>query len=700
MSNRKRLRQIKAQGKGGVTIRRFFPGCFMPRGLALATPQLTSDGTPFSAQYDDVYHSTEGGLAQANHVFLAGNGLPGAWRGKRVFSIVETGFGQGLNFLATWAAWRDDPQRCARLDFVSIEKHPFDRAGLSIVHPRSGALAPLAETLRQSWPVPVPGVHRLVFEGGRVTLTLLFGDATEMLPQLSCAADAFYLDGFSPAKNPDLWQPRVFKQLARVARAGATLATYTAAGFVRRGLQEAGFEAHKAPGFGTKRDMTIARFPTYWRTRRGPAEAPVWSERHAIVLGAGLAGCSVAERLASRGWRITLIDANDGPACGTSAHRAAAMHPHVSIDDSVLSRLSRAGNLLARCHWSALDRAGITTGFRPTGVLQLAEHADDAIDQQRVVQALGYPTDYVDWLNAEQAAERVGARVPQGGLWFAQAGWVALPDVCRANLAAAGAAIDARWNTHVESLRQDGDQWQALDARGGLIASAPVVVLANSVGAARLAPLKSASLKPVRGQLTDVPVTSLEAGAAWPNAVVCGDGYLLPAEPGAQTVRTGSSFQPGESELAERIADHAANLGRLAKLQPHQSAALTKLDPSQLHGYVGVRCVSANRLPLIGPLADEAAAMAPGFRLRGPHAQLPRLAGLYAALAYGSRGLTWSVLGAELLAAQIDGGPLPLESDLATALDPGRFILRALQHGRRQAQDAAPAENEVTDTLD
>lgn len=667
----------------------------MPRGLVLATPQLTSDGTPFSAQYDDVYHSTEGGLAQAQHVFLGGNGLPGEWQGKGAFTIVETGFGQGLNFLATWAAWRDDPQRCARLDFVSIEKHPFDKAGLSVVHPQSGVLVPLAEMLRLAWPVPVPGVHRLVFDGGRVTLTLLFGDAMEMLPQLSCAADAFYLDGFSPAKNPDLWQSRVFKQLARVARAGATLATYTAAGFVRRGLQEAGFDARRAPGFGPKRDMTVAQFPTHWRTRRGPVEAPVWSERHAIVLGAGLAGCSVAEKLAARGWRITLIDANDGPARGTSAHRAAAMHPHVSIDDSVLSRLSRAGNLLARRHWDALDRAGFATGFQPTGVLQLAEHADDAIEQQRIVRTLGYPTDYIDWLTADQAAERVGASVPQGGWWFAQAGWVAPPDVCRANLAAAGAAVETRWNTRVESLRQEGAQWQALDAQGGVIASASVVILANSLDAARLAPLTSASLKPVRGQLTDVPIANLEPGLPWPRAVVCGDGYLLPAEPEAKTVRTGSSFQPGDSDLAERVADHVANLQRLAGLQPQQSGALARLDPAQLHGYVGVRCVSANRLPLIGPVVDEAAAMATGFRLRGPHAQLPRLAGLYAALAYGSRGLTWSVLSAELLAAQIDGGPLPLELDLAGALDPGRFVLRAL----RQEQGAAPMESEAADTL-
>ncbi|KHK56567.1 FAD-dependent cmnm(5)s(2)U34 oxidoreductase [Ralstonia sp. A12] len=672
----------------------------MPRGLVLATPQLTPDGTPFSAQYDDVYHSTEGGLAQAQHVFLGGNGLPSAWQGKDTFTIVETGFGQGLNFLATWAAWRDDPQRCARLDFVSLEKHPFDRAGLSVVHPKDGALAPLAETLRQSWPVPVPGVHRLVLDEGCVTLTLLFGDAMEVLPQLSCAADAFYLDGFSPAKNPDLWQPRVFKQLARVARAGATLATYTAAGFVRRGLQEAGFDARKAPGFGTKRDMTVAQFPTHWRTRRGPAEAPVWSERHAIVLGAGLAGCSVAERLAARGWRITLIDANDGPARGTSAHRAAAMHPHVSIDDSVLSRLSRAGNLLARRHWDALDRAGFVTGFQPTGVLQLAENEDDAAEQQRVVQALGYPASYIDWLSADQATQRVGACVPQGGWWFEQAGWVAPPDVCRATLAAAASAIEARWNTRVESLRKADGQWQALDAQGGVIAGAPVVILANSLDAARLAPLASALLKPVRGQLTDVPVASLEQDVAWPKTVVCGDGYLLPAAPDAQSVRIGSSFQPGESDLAERIDDHAANLARLTGMQPQQSRALSQLSPSQLHGYVGVRCVSANRLPLIGAVVDEAAAMAPGFRLRGPHAELPRLPGLYAALAYGSRGLTWSVLGAELLAAQIDGGPLPLEVDLAAALDPGRFVLRALRHGGKREQGAGLPKTEAVDTQD
>ncbi|MGL6155685.1 MAG: FAD-dependent 5-carboxymethylaminomethyl-2-thiouridine(34) oxidoreductase MnmC, partial [Ralstonia mannitolilytica] len=242
----------------------------------------------------------------------------------------------------------------------------------------------------------------------------------------------------------------------------------------------------------------------------------------------------------------------------------------------------------------------------------------------------------------------------------------------------------------------DGARWQMLDTEGRVIAAAPVVVLANGVDAARLAPLASASLKPVRGQLTDVPIDALQPHVAWPRAVVCGDGYLLPAEPGAETVRIGSSFQPGDVDLAERVADHAANLQRAARLQPAQADALARVDPARLRGYVGLRCVSANRLPLIGPVPDEAAAAAPGFRLRGPHAAVPRVPGLYAALAYGSRGLTWSVLGAELLAAQIDGGPLPLEADLAAALDPRRFILRALRHG----QGATRAETDPAGTLD
>ena len=220
---------------------------------------LTADGTPFSTVYDDVYHSAAGAHAQAQHVFLAGNGLPDRWASRTRFVIVETGFGLGLNFLATWLAWRDDPQRCRTLHFVSLEKHPLAVADLAQAHAVWPELAPLAEELRRHWPALEAGAHHLELDGGRVLLTLHFGDAVELLPELDAVADAFYLDGFSPAKNPELWSPALCRSLARLAGCGATLATWSVAGSVRRALAAAGFEVTRRPGFAGKRQMLVGR---------------------------------------------------------------------------------------------------------------------------------------------------------------------------------------------------------------------------------------------------------------------------------------------------------------------------------------------------------------------------------------------------------------------------------------------------------
>lgn len=661
----------------------------MPRALESAEPILSDGGVPFSPRYDDVYHSTEGGLAQAHHVFLGGNGLPGNWAGRDQFVIVETGFGQGLNFLATWQAWRDDRQRPRRLHFVSIEKHPFTRDGLATLHAGLGDLLPLAVQLQAAWPDALPGLHRLEFEGGGVTLTLALGDVETMLPRLALGADAFYLDGFSPSRNADMWSEAVFRGLSRLARPGATLATYTAAGFVRRGLQAVGFEVSKAPGFGGKRDMTVARFAPAWKNRRhAPPPAAMWRERHAIVVGAGLAGCAVTERLAARGWRVTLFDAHDGPARQTSGHRAAAMHAHVSADDSLLSRLSRAGNLHALRGWAALAAAGHPVGWHGCGVLQIGEDEAENAAQQAALAALGFPESFVRWMDPAEAAAH-GATVARGGLWFPRGGWVAPPDICRAQLDRAGPALEARFNCRVAAIDHMDGVWRARAADGEVLASAPVLVLANAHEAERLVPGQFLGLRRVRGQLTDLSPEQVGELGRWPDCVVTGAGYLLPrtADGGA---RFGSSYDPDEGPLAERAEVHGANLGRLATLLPDRADAIARLDPAWLSGYVGVRTVTHNRLPLIGQMADDSEALAHGHALRGAHLRdLPRHAGLYAALAFGSRGLTWAGLGAELIASQLEGEPLPLESDLADAVDPARLLLRALRHGTAAGGDGA-----------
>jgi tRNA U34 5-methylaminomethyl-2-thiouridine-forming methyltransferase MnmC len=235
----------------------------MSEPLIPATVAFRPNGSPYSPLYGDIYHSVVGSVAQAQYVFLQGNGLPGRWQGRTGFTVLETGFGMGINFLTTWAAWRADSLRGDHLHFVSIEKHPFSAGDLRLTHAATiddAPVAALAQTLADAWPDLVPGTHTLAFDNNTVTLTLIFDDAVTVLPTLNVRADAFYLDGFAPARNPELWTPSVFESLGALANEGATFSTYTSAGDVKRALLHAGFEYKKIPGFGWKRAMLAGKY--------------------------------------------------------------------------------------------------------------------------------------------------------------------------------------------------------------------------------------------------------------------------------------------------------------------------------------------------------------------------------------------------------------------------------------------------------
>ena len=641
----------------------------LPVTILPATPAYDANGTPYSPHYGDIYHSAESGPGQARHVFLGGNGLPQCWAGVRVFTIVETGFGLGLNFLETWQAWRADPARPQRLHFVSIEKHPFTREGLAALHANYRGLTPLAGELRSAWPLALPGLHRLHFEDGRVTLTLAFGDIADVLPKLRLAADAYFLDGFAPDRNPDMWTPAVTKALARLARPGATLATYTTARAVRDALAGAGFVPELRHGFGRKRQMLAARYAPPRPPRRAAPTAPAWSERHAIVVGAGLAGAAVTERLVARGWRVDVIERRPAPAAEASGIRAGVFHPHVSRDDSILSRLTRAGFLYALGRWQALESAGHRLDWRRCGVLQVAKDSREEPRMAATARALGFPTDYLEYLQQGAAGARAGREVRSGGWWFPGSGWMQPSGLIAAQLAAAQArgGLVLHVNAGVQSLERVEHGWRALAPDGAAIASAPVVVLANAHDAARLVPLATA-LKSVRGQLTCLPAESL----ALPCAVLAGAGHLVPLADGSAVA--GATFDFEDDDPAPSAAGHAGNLERLERLLPGGAAGI---DPATLSGTVGFRCVPADRLPLIGALPDAAAACA-AVNIRG----LPRLPGLYGAFGYASRGLTWAALGGELIASAVEGEPAPLETDLADAIDPARFLLRRVRRGK------------------
>src|SRR5262245_54945553 len=299
---------------------------------------FTEQGVPYSEAFDDVYHSTAGAVGQARHVFLDGNGLTERWAGRERFVVLEAGFGAGINLLATWQAWRRDPRRPRRLHFVSIEKHPFAAADAKSIFANLPELRDEAAELEARWPTLVPGAQRIELDRGGVVLTLFLSDVS-VARDLRLAADAFYLDGFAPAKNPEMWTPALMRSLARLAAPGATAATWSVAAAVRHALEETGFAVEKRPGFGEKKEMLVARYAKPGRTVPSPGE------RKAIVVGAGLAGAAVCERLCARGWSVTLLERRAGAAREASGNHAGAFHPLVSPDDSVFARITRAAFL-------------------------------------------------------------------------------------------------------------------------------------------------------------------------------------------------------------------------------------------------------------------------------------------------------------------------------------------------------------------
>lgn len=588
------------------------------------------DGVPYSAIYGDVYHSADGGAGQARHVFLGGCGLPGAWSGRDVFVVLETGFGTGLNFLATWAAWRADPARCTRLHFISAEKHPFSAGDLARLHALWPEFAPLAAELQAAWPMLTPGFHRLALDGGRVQLTLLLGDAATTLPQLDAHVDAFYLDGFAPDRNPELWQLHLIAALGRLATPGARAATYTVAAPVRDALAQAGFSCEKRPGYGRKRHCLAAQFA-------GMGQPLPSSPRHVAIVGAGAAGAAVAHALASRGVAVTLLERTAGPAQAASGNPLGVFRPLVARDDTYATRLTRAAFLHNLRAWTALD--GVA--WARCGVLHLAKDLATASRQQRAIDEQGLLPDFARWVEVDEARALANWAVAMPGTYFPQAGWVEPATLVRAWLA--HPAIELRFGCAVASVQPGAAGWRLADAAGTVLREADAVVLANAIDVRSLLPSQPWPLHAVRGQVTRLPTGCLPEIAR----VIAREGYVAP---GAQPV-VGATYEHDDLDTVPRAASDAANLARLEAILPGASA---RIDANRMSGRAALRATLPDRLPLLGAAGD-----APG---------------LYVAAGYASRGLVWAGLLGETLADRIAGQPLPLEWDLMRAIAPDRFV--------------------------
>ena len=632
-----------------------------------AEPAFDAEGTPYSPRFEDIYHSHAGALAQCEHVFLQGNQLPERWQQQTTpFTILETGFGLGLNFLTTWHAWQQASRQTPHLHFISLELHPFSRADLAMLHKRvlahTPALQPYSQALLTQWPELCAGLHRLHFPEENLTLTLWFGNAHTGLKQLSAQIDAFYLDGFSPAKNPDMWSPAICYQLARLAGPSATLATWSVAAAVQLALRHNRFDVAKTPGFGTKREMLTARY-----TGRARPQNPR-PPQSALILGAGAAGTSLAQRLGQRGWHIQLLDEHPEPAGGASGNHAGMMRFLPSWDDNPVARLTRSGSQYAIRYLIHLQKSHAIR-WGATGAFQMAQNDEKAARMAEIVAHLQLPPAVLRYLSPEEATEKLGCPISTRGWWFGQGGWVQPHSLCKANLLATP-HLTARFNTAVAALRFDGQDWHAQDTQGNTLAQAPIVILANGTGTPHIAQAAGLPVIPARGQTTLLAENTAHPS---PHAALIGAAYISPAVDGQHCV--GATFTLDDPEPALRPADQAHNLQKLDQTLPGFCPNPSHLP---LQGRVGFRPVSPDRMPIVGavPLPDALAHMQPNKQTL---ADVPRHPGLYALTGFGARGLTWATLLSELLTCQITGEPLPLERDLVDMLDPARYILRPVQ---------------------
>lgn len=546
------------------------------------------------------------------------------WRGRERYTVFDAAYGDGSGVAALVDAWRRDPDRPARLHVVA-----------------------LADGL-------LPGFHRIPQPDAAVTLDLLAAPLEGALAQLAARLDLIRLHG------PVTAGAGFARALARLAAADALLEG--------EGLAPSEVEALAAHGFASGANGQGGQLRAAFASRKPRPPLPPAPERRAIVIGAGLAGSAAAERLCARGWQVTLVERHPAPAMEASGNLAGIFMPLLSKDDNISTRLTRAAYLYALASWERIGGVGATIEGAACGVLQLARDAAHAQVQRAIAAAGHYPREFAEWLEREPAEALLGLPAPDGGWLFRQGGWARPGSVCEAMLAACGARLERRFGVGSVSLRREGGQWQVLDAHGAALAQAPTVVLACGAGAAHIAQSAPLPLAALRGQVTHLAAASLPRLPV----VLCREAYLTPAASGLACA--GATYDT-HADPKLRAASQDENIARLRALVSDPQAA----QDAPLAGRVGFRCVAPDRLPLVGRVPDFGAAGGTE-RLR----DVPRHPGLFALLGYASRGLIWAPLAAELLAAQLEGEPLPLEAGLADALDPARFVLRARRTRRWQ----------------
>lgn len=649
------------------------------------------DGAPVSEQFDDVYFSREDGLAETDHVFLQSNqlrerfaALPDAGGN---FTIGELGFGSGLNFLACAALFLETAPPTAALHYFSCEKYPLRKSDLARALAAYPALAPLTAALLEAYPPPAPGVYPLLCASPRIQLTLGVGDALEVYSGLVAPEytgfDAWFLDGFAPAKNPQMWRPAIFRELARLSQSGTTFGTFTAAAQVRRDLEAVGFQVKKNPGYGRKREMLCGAFQSITSAApRARATPPV--QRDALVIGAGVAGAALAFSLARRGYAVQVLERAPAAAAGASGAAAGIAMPLLTAEPAERSALLMAGLVQLQSRLACLAASGAQVAHR-RGAFMTTRDPELLERYARGLISHELPSDWAQALGPTETRAALGVEVSERGVFFPDALTLA-PREYVAALLASHAGIQTRYNCAVAELERGADGWEARDADGNALARARVAVCANAADAARFNVLAHLPLRRVRGQLFRLPANNASRALA---AALSYDGYITPELDGEHIV--GATFEQENPNPENEPQQNDALFAALRDMAPELARSFEPLDLQSQPTRTAFRAAAPDHLPLIGAAPDVARVRAAYPQLmrsiRGRRVELSdldpdlRLPDFYVSVAFGSYGLISSAWAAEVIAAQINGETPPARAATLAAVDPARFCLRALRRG-------------------
>ena len=650
---------------------------------------FNQENTPVSDKFDDVYFSNQDGLAETHYVFLEGNQLWERWVNYQEahFVIAETGFGTGLNFFAVTTLFREFRQKhpdspLKRLYFTSFEKYPLPLDALRQAHLAYPQFSHLAEHLQQHWLNPIQGCYRFHFD--ETTLDLWFGDVAENLPQLgdymNDKIDAWFLDGFAPSKNPDMWNEQLYQQMFRFTKPQGTFATFTAASAVRKGLENAGFSITKRKGFGKKREclsgqkthekLTALSLPWFH------SQSSNLNKQDIAIIGGGIASLCTAISLLKRGAKITIYCEDEQTALNASGNKQGAFYPQLSDDNERNIRFYI--HAFAYGHqflqWAIQQQIEFEHKF--CGVA-LCAYNDKAESKLNKIAALNLPSDLYQSLNQTELSEKVGLPLPFGGGFIPQGAWLAPRQLVQHAFAfLEKQGVQIKTSQKVTALSQTENGWQITTAENKTF-NHEVVVLANGHKLTDFEQTQKLPLYPVRGQVSQIPTS---ANLLKLKTVLCYDGYLTPADQAKTSHCIGASHVRDNATREFSLTEQKENQQKIQQNIPEEWTK--EVDTSGNLARIGVRCSVRDLTPMMAAVPHFSAQQTQYqnlFNLRRrkrPVEQAENYPNLYLIGALGSRGLTSAPLLGETLASLIYGEPLPMSEDLIHNLMPNRSWVR------------------------